>query len=172
MEAGIPFAPRSCPCAFSNRQARTALFALLFGAASLGALSQSKPASKSNPRLGEAVEQTLAHGHDAVLPPHISHLLGISPDEKEVPVKQFVQLGEPVRGFEVSTEEHNNIVIFLESRAGKNSTFYLLSRRGILRKVLSVKEGVGYDRAPTAADKKDFAEQAQYWLDHLAPLHH
>jgi hypothetical protein len=121
-----------------------------------------------NKRLAAAIDRTVAEGHDAVLPPHVSHLLGISPQEHEVPIKQFVEMGEPIHGFEVSTAEHNNVVIFVESRAQKETTFYLTSRRGLLRKVLSVREGVGYDRSPTKDDKEAFEKEKQRWMDRLA----
>lgn len=170
MEVRTTFTLRSCPYSFAAWRTANTLFALLLGVASLPAHSQTKPAPKPPPRMVEAVNQTAVHGHDATLPPHISHLLGISPEEKEVPVKQFVEITEPVRGFDVSTAEHNDIVIFVENRVAKESTFYLTSRRGVLRKVLSIREGVGYDRAPTAADKEAFEVQKQYWLDQLAPI--
>jgi len=132
---------------------------------------QKSTPSHVNSRFGAALNRTLSEGHDAILPPHVSHLLGISPQEHEVPVKQFVEMGEPIRGFEVSTAEHNNVVIFVENRAQKESTFYLTTRRGVLRKVLSVKEGVGYDRLPTKDDRDAFEKEKQQWIDRLARQH-
>jgi len=120
---------------------------------------------------GGAIDRTLAEGNEAILPPHVSNLLGISPKEHEIPVKQFVEMGEPIRGFEVSTAEHNNVVIFVESRTQKKSTFYLTSRRGILRKVLSIIEGVGYSRVPTKDDKDEFEKEKKRWTDQLATQH-
>ena len=108
---------------------------------------------------------------DAVLPPHVSNLLGISPEEREVPVKQFVEMGALIRGFEVSTSEHNNVVIFFEDRAKKETTFYLTSRRGVLRRVLSVREGIGYGRVPNKADKDAFEKEKQDLVDKLVPKH-
>ena len=144
----------------------------LFVASFLLAAQAKKPtAAKAKSPLAIAADRTLAQGRDAVLPPHISHLLGISPKEQEVSVKQFTEMGDPIRGLDVSTAEHNNIVIFVESRARKESTFYLTSRRGILRKVLSVREGVGYDRMPTKDDKEAFAKERQHWEERLAAAH-
>ena len=121
-------------------------------------------------RFALAVNKTLEQGHDAFLPPHISHLLGISPDEQKVPVKQVVEMGETIRGFEVSAEKHDDIVIFVENRLQAETTFYLLSATGTVRRVLSIKAGVGYGRAPTAADRTALAAEKQYWLDRLVPL--
>lgn len=143
---------------------------LMFVAAGCLTAQTQKPATpKTKSRLATAMDVTLEKGHDAILPPHVSHLLGISPQEQEVPVKQFVQMGEPVRGFEISSAEHNNVVIFVENRAQKQTTFYLMSRHGTLRKVLAVVEGTGYARVPTKDDREAFEQEKQWWLDQLAP---
>ena len=133
------------------------------------AYSQTHAAAKKKSPLSRAVDQTLEQGHDAVLPPHISHLLGISPDEHEVAIKQFVVMEQPIRGFEVSTADHHNVVLFVEDRDQKESTFYLTSSRGLLRKVLSVRQGVGYDRVPTKDDRAAFEKEKQLRLDRLTP---
>jgi hypothetical protein len=135
---------------------------------SLAAQTKRAVAPKPNSGLASAIDRALAEGHDAVLPPHASHLLGIAPQEHEVPVKQFVEMGEPIRGLEVSVAEHNNVVLFVESRAQKQSIFYLTSRNGVLRKVLSVIEGVGYARTPTKDDKDAFEKEKKHWIERLA----
>ena len=134
-------------------------------------LAHSQKASTPNAqqRFALAVNKTLEQGKDAFLPPHISHLLGISPDEQKVPVKQFAEMGQTVRAFEVSAEKHDDIVIFVENQSQGESTFYLVSARGNARRVVSVKAGVGYGRAPTAADRTELATEKQYWLDRLVP---
>jgi hypothetical protein len=78
-------------------------------------------------------------------------------------------MGETIRGFEVSTANHNDIVIFVENQSQGDSIFYLLSATGTVRKVVSVKAGVGYDRAPTAADRTALAAEKKLWLDRLVP---
>jgi len=133
--------------------------------------AQKAAGSKTTSPLTKAIDRTLAEGHDAILPPHVSNLLGISPDEHEVPVKQFVEMGELIRGFEVSTAEHNNVVIFVENRAQKQTTFYLTSKRGTLRKVLAVIAGTGYSRQPTKEDREAFEKEKQRWVDGLSPKH-
>lgn len=141
----------------------------LLTVASLAAQSPTPAAPKVESRLAAAIDRTLAQGHSAILPPHVSHLLGISPGEREVPVKQFAEMGEPIRGFEVATDKPDNVVLFVENRAKNESTFYLTSRRGLLRKVLSVVEGVGYDRRPTTGDRAAFEKEKKRWIDRLAP---
>ncbi len=147
-----------------------AILVLGFVAFSLLAHSQKASTPTTQQRFALAVNKALEQGHDAFLPPHISHLLGISPDEQKVPVKQFVEMGQTVRGFEVSAEKHEDIVIFVENQSQGESTFYLVSARGSARRVVSVKAGVGYDRVPTAGDRKDLATEKQYWLDRLVPV--
>jgi len=147
----------------------TATLALAVVAFSL-ARAQKAPTSSTQQRFALAVNKTLEQGHDAFLPPHISHLLGISPDEQKVPVKQFAEMGQTVRGFEVSAEKHDDIVIFVENPSQGESTFYLISARGSARKVVSIKAGIGYDRVPTAADRKDLVREKQYWIDRLVPV--
>ena len=141
---------------------------MLLAVCSLAAQSRT-PTAPATSRFAAAIDQTVAHGRDAVLPPHISHLLGISPREQEVPIKQFVIMGEPIRGIEISKAETNNVVIFVENRAQKESTFYLTSKRGTLRKVLSVKNGVGYGRQPTRDDREALEKEKQYWVEQLSP---
>jgi hypothetical protein len=161
---------------FSNlfarrRRMQSAIAFILLSAGCLAAQSKKPSAPPTKSSLGSAIDRTLAEGNEAILPPHVSNLLGISPKEHEIPVKQFVEMGEPIRGFEVSTAEHNNVVIFVESRTQKKSTFYLTSRRGILRKVLSIIEGVGYSRVPTKDDKDEFEKEKKRWTDQLATQH-
>jgi hypothetical protein len=148
----------------------TATLTLAVGAFSLWAHSQKASTPNTQQRFALAVNKTLEQGHDAFLPPHISHLLGISPDEQKVPVKQFAEMGQTVRGFEVSAEKHDDIVIFVENQSQGESTFYLVSARGSVRRVVSVKAGIGYGRAPTAADRTELATEKQYWLDRLVPF--
>lgn len=150
------------------RRMRQLIPVLLLALCSLAAQSKKNAAPPAKSRLAIAIDQTLDQGHDAILPPHVSNLLGISPQQQAVPVKQALEMGEPVRGFEVSTAEHNNVIIFVESRTQKQSTFYLMSRRGTLRKVLAVIEGVGYTRVPTKEDREAFEKEKQRWVDTLA----
>jgi hypothetical protein len=134
-----------------------------------GARAQQKPAAPKPPnRFTAAVNLVLEQGVDAILPPHLSVLLGVSPTEKECQVKQrTVQTENLVRGFDVATDHHNNIVLFLE-RPGERM-FYLVSPRGTLRKVVTVKEGVGQEQKIGPKLTKSFQEEKQIWLEVLVP---
>ena len=157
-----------CP---RNRFLKVILSGLVIALLATGAAvaqSQKPAAPKTKSRLATAIDLTLEKGHESSLPRHISTLLGIS-HEQEVPIKQAIDMGEPIKGFEVSTDEHHNVVIFVENRAAKETTFYLTSRAGTLRKVLSVREGTGYSRRPTKDDEDSFRKEKQYWVDRLVP---
>lgn len=147
------------------------LLFILLTVCGMVAQSQKPAAPETKSSLATAIDRTLEQGHDAILPPHVSHLLGISPQEQEVPVKQALQMGEPIRGFEVSTAQPNNVVIWIESRAQRQTTYYLMSRRGTLRKVLAVVGGNGYARRPNKDDQEAFEHEKQRWVDQLAPKH-
>jgi hypothetical protein len=168
MQAALAVSSTLCA---RRRQISGAIAVVLLAVCSLTAQSQKSAAHATKTPLVSAIDRTLDEGHDAILPPHVSNLLGISPEEHEIPVKQFVQMGEPIRGFEVSTAEHNDVVIFVESRSEKQSTFYLTSRRGNLRRVLAVIEGVGHSRLPTKHDKDEFEKEKKRWTDQLATKH-
>jgi hypothetical protein len=118
----------------------------------------------------QAVDRTLREGLHAQLPPHLSTLLGIS-EEKECPVRQgVVRTEKVVQGFDVSMANNNDVVLFVVNETTNDQTLYLTSREGVLRKVVSVKEGVGAVRRITSEDRKAFEKERQFWLDRLAPV--
>lgn len=156
---------------FPRARIVSAIAVVLLPVCWLAAQSQKPAAPQTKSSLSNAIDRTLDQGHDAILPPHVSNLLGISAQEHDVPVKQFVQMGEPIRGFEVADPEHNNVILFVENRAQNQTTYYLTSRRGTLRKVLAVIDGVGYARVPTKDDRQTFEQEKQRWIDSLAPKH-
>lgn len=155
----------------ARRKMRNGLLLMLLAVWGVRSPAQKTAAAKTTSPLARAIDRTLAEGHDAILPPHVSNLLGLSPDEHQVPVKQFYEMGELIRGFEVSTAEHNNVVIFVENRAQNQTMFYLMSKHGTLRKVLAVIAGTGYSRRPTQQDREAFEKEKQRWVEKLAPKH-
>jgi len=148
------------------RGSRIAATIVVLLACPLGTPAQTA-ASRTQGRFSSVIDKTLADGRNAVLPPHISHLLGISPAEKEVPVKQFVEMKDDIRGFEVGSLQRGDVVLFVEDRASHDTMFYLTSPSGKLRRVLAVRGGVGYGRAPTNADWKVFEKEKNYWVGRL-----
>ena len=127
------------------------------------------PSQQARKRMAQAVDKTLQEGLQAKLPPHLSTLLGLS-EEQECLVRQgVVRTGTVVQGFDVSTVNKNDVVLFVVDETTNNQTLYLTSKQGVLRKVVSVEEGVGRVRKVTGEDRKAFEKEKQFWLDRLAP---
>jgi hypothetical protein len=144
------------------------VLALVILPAAVGQVQHS-PGTQVQGRLAQAAEKTFREGVLAKLPPHLSTLLGLS-QEEECPVMQNVlRTGTLVRGFDVSVANKNAIVLFVVDEAANDQTLYLTSPEGTLRKVVSVKAGVGAEARITDKDKKAFEKEKQFWVDRLAP---
>jgi hypothetical protein len=145
---------------------------LILWLAAVPAVGQAQAAAgaRTQKRMVRAVDKTFRDGLHAQLPPHISTLLGIA-KEKECRVMQAaVRTGKVVQGFDVSMLNKNDVVLFAVDETTNDQTLYLTSAEGRLRRVVSVKAGVGEVRQITDADKKAFAKEKQFWLDRLAPV--
>jgi len=81
-----------------------------------------------------------------------------------------VRTGRLVQGFDVSTTNKNDVVLFVANETTNNQTLYLTSKEGALRKVVTVEEGVGQVRKITSEDRKAFEKEKQFWFDRLAPV--
>jgi hypothetical protein len=131
---------------------------------------QHSPRSQQK-RFARAADKAFREGLHATLPPHLSSLLGVSSQEQECPVMQSaVRTGKVVQGFDVSTTNQNDIVLFVVNEAANDQTLYLTSPEGTLRRVVLVKAGVGDVVRIADKDKKAFAKEKQFWLDRLAPV--
>ncbi len=97
-------------------------------------------------------------------------MLGISAGPEECLVAQrFERDGKLVRGFNVSITNKDDIVLFVTDEAANEQTYYLTSRRGRLRKVLAVREGIGHVWPVTAKRSVTFEKELQFWLDRIVP---
>ena len=134
------------------------------------ALAGPLPSSQPTGRMGRAVDRTLQEGLHATLPPHLSTLLGIS-SEKASPIMQGVIRSEKVvRGFDVLLANRNDVVLFVVNENTNDQVLYLTSRAGTLRKVVSVKGGIGEVVGISSEGRKAFEKEKQFWLDRLAPV--
>jgi hypothetical protein len=120
--------------------------------------------------MARAVGKTLQEGLHAKLPPHLSTLLGLSQEEECQVMQGVVRTGKVVQGFDVSTANKNDVVLFVVNETTNVQTLYLTSKEGVLRKVVTVDEGVGQVQKITGQDRKAFEKQKQFWLDRLAPV--
>lgn len=81
-----------------------------------------------------------------------------------------VRTGKVVQGFDVSTANNNDVVIFVVNETTNDQTLYLTSKEGVLRKVVKVEAGVGRVQKITGIDRKSFEKEKVFWLDRLAPV--
>ncbi len=119
--------------------------------------------------LAHAADITFREGVHAKLPPHLSTLLGLSKEAESQVMQRVVRTGSLVQGFDVSVENQNDIVLFVVDETSSDQTLYLTSPAGTLRKVVSVKAGVGDQVRITDKDQTAFKKERQYWIDRLAP---
>ena len=154
--------------AWSSRLAVAAVFLFMMVSATRAQV-RPVPSAQARKRMVQAVDKTLQEGLNAKLPPHLSTLLGLS-QEQECLVRQgVVRTGKVVQGFDVSTVNKNDVVLFVVNETTNDQTLYLTSKEGVLRKVVSVEEGEGRVRKVTGEDRKAFEKEKQFWLDRLAP---
>ena len=128
------------------------------------------PSAKARKRMVRAVDKTLQEGLHAKLPPHLSTLLGLSMEEERLVRQGMVRTGKVVQGFDVSTANKNDVVLFLVNESTNDQTLYLTSKEGVLRKVVIVEEGVGRVQKITSQNRKAFEKEKQFWLDRLVPV--
>ncbi len=128
------------------------------------------PSPQARKRMVQAVDKILQEGLHAKLPPHLSTLLGLSKEE-ECPVMQgVVRTGKVVQGFDVSTANKNDVILFVVNETTNDQTLYLTSKEGVLRKVVKVEKGVGQVQKITDKDLKAFDKERVFWLDRIAPV--
>lgn len=126
---------------------------------------------KPLPRAGElaaAANVTVQRGLKADLPPHIATLLGLSREEKCPVLQGVLRSGGRVQGIEVSEKNHDDLVLFVVNEASGDQTYYLTSPAGALRKMLSVKQGVGQLVDPSKDELDAFEKEKKSWTDQLS----
>lgn len=157
---------------WSSRFAVAVLLVLtvLMSVSTTRAQVQHLPSQQARKRMVRAVDKTLQEGLHAKLPPHLSTLLGLSQEKECLVMQGVVRTGEVVQGFDVSTANKNDVVLFVVNEATNGQTLYLTTKEGVLRKVVTVEEGVGRIQKVTGEDRKGFEKEKQFWLDRLAPV--
>jgi hypothetical protein len=135
-----------------------------------GAQVSPSPSPQTRKRMERAVDITLQEGLHAKLPPHLSTLLGVSREHECLVRQGVVRTGKVVQGFDVSTANKNDVVLFVVNETTNDQTLYLTSTEGALRKVVTVEEGAGRVQKVTPEDRRAFEKEKQFWLDRLAPV--
>jgi hypothetical protein len=100
------------------------------------------------------------------LPSHLSVVLGVSSIEQPTAVKQAVlRNGDTVRTFNVSTANHNEVVLIAYNEQSRSSKAYLLSTQGTLRKAVSFQAGAPAIERSLEEASADFAAEVKFWTD-------
>lgn len=131
-------------------------------------LPSSRIDAHPQPELAAAARLAAEQGLHAELPPHISTLLGLAQEEKCAVMQGVLRSSGKIQGFEVIEKSHNDIIIFVVDESTKDQIFYLTSPSGTLRRVLSVKQGIGHVVKPTNADVEAFQREKLMWEKRLA----
>ena len=84
-------------------------------------------------------------------------------------MQSVVRTGNLVQGLDVSVTHKNDIVLFVVDETANDQTLYLTSPEGALRKVVSVKAGVGDAVRINAKYQEAFKKEKQFWVNRLAP---
>ena len=84
-------------------------------------------------------------------------------------MQSIVRAGNLVQGFDVSVANKNDIVLFVVNETANDQILYLTSSEGTLRKVVSVKAGVGDVVRITNQYKVAFKKELRFWEDRLVP---
>lgn len=145
------------------------LLAVVMAVSAMPAQVQPLPSPQARKRMVRAVDKTFQEGLRAKLPPHLSTLLGVSTEQECIVRQGVVRTGKVVQGFDVSTANKNDVVLFVANETTNDQTLYLTSKEGVLRRVVTVEEGVGRVQKITGEDRKAFEKEKQFWLDRLAP---
>ena len=146
------------------------LFAAVMSVSATRAQVGPSPSPQARNRMARAMDKTIQEGLHAKLPPHLSTMLGLSKEEECNVMQGVVRSGKVVQGFDVSTANKNDVVLFVVNETTNDQTLYLTSMEGVLRKVVIVEEGAGRVQKITDKDRKEFEKEKVFWLDRLAPV--
>lgn len=122
--------------------------------------------------LQRQIDDVVRKGLDSQLPAHLSQVLGVSTLNQSTPVKQSVMReASTVRTFNVSTANHDDVVLMSYDEAKHSMKAYLVSPAGQLRMAVKYQAGAPPDVRSPASARSDFAKEIKFWteLAHQAP---
>jgi hypothetical protein len=115
--------------------------------------------------LGSTIDDVLKSGADATLPPNLSKVLGLASRGRATPVKQLVfRRGQVVHAFNVDPAHRHEIVLFIADEATRETTAYLMTPTGRLRKAVTYQFGDEPVVILRAHAEKQFTEERDAWL--------
>ena len=115
-------------------------------------------------------DRVLHQGHDALLPPHLALVLGLSAGEKAIAVKQLgTQSPQEIRTFNVRTEKGRTVVVILRyDRKTQVTQAFLLGRGAKLRRAVTYETGAQPTSLSDENARVAFQEELQYWSSQAA----
>lgn len=139
------------------------------GMATLVCLLAAAAALAQSPWVSVLTQQALTAGFPGTVPPHVAMVLGLTPKEEGVPVKQLVShADQQVHTFNVSVAKPRKVVIFSVDEKAHNTVVYLLSAAGKLRKAVSYQSGGEPHELPATEARTGLASEVSFWSDRAA----
>jgi hypothetical protein len=137
--------------------------AWLAAAVAMAAMLSARGASRS---LDGLVESVVRSGADAVLPAHLSVVLGLTGVERTTAVKQAVIRDRAaIRTFNVCAAKHDDVVILTYDEPSRSTKAYLVSAKGKLRKAVDYQAGAAANVRSLADARSDFDAEIGFWTD-------
>ena len=120
--------------------------------------------------LAGLVNAALHVGQKAKLGPHLSVLLGLSPTEASVEVRQLgFKNGDDIKTLNVCGDNHENVVLMTVG-SDRRAEAYLMSPDGVLRKALRYQVGGDTTELRLTEAKPGFLRERKLWLERAPAL--
>ena len=116
------------------------------------------------PLLQPLIGAVLRNGPDSQLPPHLSLVLGLSKSGQALPIKQaHLREGSVVRTFNVSTVDHEDVVLMSYDEQTRSTHAYLTSASGVMRMAVAYETGAQAVVRAKAEAAPDFRAELNRW---------
>lgn len=137
--------------------------AWLAAAVAMAAILSAEGASRS---LDGLIESVVRSGGEAVLPAHLSVVLGVAAVERTTAVKQaMIRDRSAIRTFNVCAANHHDVVILTYDEQSHLTKAYLVSAKGALRKAVDYQAGAAANVRSLADARSDFADEISFWTN-------
>jgi hypothetical protein len=121
-------------------------------------------AQNAVPLLQPLIGAVLRNGPEGQLPPHLSLVLGLSKSGEPVPIKQaLLREGPLVRTFNVSTVDHEDVVLMTYDEQSHSTHAYLTSASGVMRMAVEYETGAQAVVRAKRDAAPDFRAELKRW---------
>ena len=123
-----------------------------------------QPIQAANANFAQLAQRAQREGTDALLPPHLSVVLGLTGAEQGVAVKQLlIRAAQRIRAFNVCAAAPSTVIIFEFDEATRIITAFRVSRAGTLDKAVTYESGQPVKELVGALARRALAEELRYW---------